>query len=101
MANHHDTAGKPASHKPETATKHVISFVVMIVLTAAAFYLVATDVVAEHLVLPLMLILAAIQVLLQLFVFMHLDRKGSGFITAFMVLGIVIAVVSAVGIILM
>jgi cytochrome c oxidase subunit IV len=102
VANQHESSTKqPASHKPENAMKHLISFAVMIVLTAAAFYLVATDAVADHLVLPLILLFAAIQVFLQLFTFMHLDQKGSSFYTTFIVLGIVIAVVSAIGIILM
>nr|WP_258567793.1 cytochrome C oxidase subunit IV family protein [Paenactinomyces guangxiensis] len=81
--------------------KHIISFALMIALTAAAFYLVITDVVAENMILPLILVFAAIQVFLQLFTFMHLDQKGSSFYTFFIMTGILIAVVSAVGIILM
>ncbi|SEN73113.1 cytochrome C oxidase subunit IV family protein [Lihuaxuella thermophila] len=103
MAGHNQqsTTNQPASRKPEGVMKHLISFAIMIVLTALAFYLVATDVVPEGWVLPLIIIFAAIQVFLQLFTFMHLDQKGSGYYTLFIMAGILIAVVSAVGIILM
>jgi cytochrome c oxidase subunit IV len=90
-----------SAHKSERVTKHLISFAVMIVLTAAAFYLVATDVAPEHLVLPVLLILGALQVFLQLFTFMHLDQKGTAFYRIFIVAGIFFAVISAVGIFLM
>lgn len=96
MAKQHQSA----KHKSQ-ATKHVIAFVVMVILTIAAFYLVATNIITLQLLVPILLVLATIQVLLQLYFFMHLDQKGSGFPILFMVAGIVIAVVSAVGIILM
>lgn len=89
------------SHKPDGTAKHIFAFIVMIALTAAAFYLVATDVVPENMILPLILVFAVIQVFLQLFTFMHLNQKGSAFYTIFMIAGIVIAVVSALGILLM
>lgn len=82
--------------------KHIVSFLFMIGFTAVAFYVVATkNVVPEQWIVPTILILAVIQVLLQLFHFMHLDQKGSAFYTFFMTAGIFIAVISAVGIILM
>lgn len=81
--------------------KHILSFGLMILLTIAAFYLVATNVVPDHLILPLILIFAVIQVLLQLFTFMHLDQKGSIYYSIFIFAGIVIAIISAIGIILM
>jgi cytochrome c oxidase subunit 4 len=95
----HGMSQHPA--KPESAMKHLISFALMIVLTAAAFWLVATHTVPQHLILPLILLFAVIQVLLQLFTFMHLDQKGSAHYTLFIVVGILIAVISALGIILM
>lgn len=89
------------THQPEKATKHIISFAVMILLTIAAFYLVANDVVPENRILPFILVFAVIQVFLQLFTFMHLDQKGSFFYTLFIFCGLIIAVISALGIILM
>lgn len=90
-----------SKQKSDSTLKHVISFVVMIILTGIAFYLVLTNAVDTNLVVPIIIVLASIQVLLQLFIFMHLDQRGSKFYTTFMFLGVIIAVVSAVGIILM
>ncbi len=90
-----------ASANKSQALKHVIAFAVMIVLTAIAFYLVATNIITMQLLVPILLVLATIQVILQLYFFMHLDQKGTGFQILFMAAGIVIAVVSAVGILLM
>jgi cytochrome c oxidase subunit IV len=101
VAQQHNQGTSQHPAKPESATKHLISFALMIVLTIAAFWLVATHTVPEHLILPLILLFAVIQVFLQLFTFMHLDQKGSAHYTLFIMLGIVIAVVSAIGIILM
>lgn len=89
------------SHQPESVKKHVISFVWMIALTAVAFYLVLADVVPRSWILPIILFFAVIQVFLQLFTFMHLDQKGSAYYTVFMMVGLIIAVISALGIILM
>jgi cytochrome c oxidase subunit 4 len=96
VKQHKATAGNKSQ-----AIKHILAFVVMIILTAIAFYLVANNVVTLQALIPILLVLAVIQVILQLFIFMHLDQKGSGFPILFMVAGIVIAVVSAVGILLM
>lgn len=87
--------------KPESTLKHVLSFVFMIAFTAAAFFVVVSDSVPDNWVVPLLLIFAVIQVFLQLFTFMHLDQKGTAFYTIFMIAGIFIAVISAVGILLM
>lgn len=87
--------------KPESASKHILSFVLMIAFTAAAFYVVASEAVPSNWIVPLLLIFAVIQVFLQLFTFMHLDQKGSAFYTFFMISGIFIAVISVVGIIYM
>lgn len=89
-----------SAYKSQTP-KHVIAFVAMIILTAISFYLVANNVISVGLLIPILIALATIQVILQLYYFMHLDQKGSGFPILFMISGIVIAVVSAVGIILM
>jgi cytochrome c oxidase subunit IV len=87
--------------KPESAIKHILSFIIMIAFTAAAFFVVVSDAVPDNWVVPLLLIFAVIQVFLQLFTFMHLDQKGTAFYTFFMIAGIFIAVISALGILLM
>jgi cytochrome c oxidase subunit IV len=87
--------------KPESAKKHLISFALMVLFTIAAFYLVMEEVVPIGWLLPILLILAALQVGLQLFTFMHLDQKGSAYYTLFIFMGLWIAVISALGLLLL
>ncbi|MFC7440718.1 cytochrome C oxidase subunit IV family protein [Laceyella putida] len=101
MAQQQNTSNHASPAKPESAMKHILSFVLMIALTVVAFALVMYDIVPTSMILPLILVLAAIQVFLQLFTFMHLDQKGTAYYTFFILVGILIAVVSAVGIVLM
>lgn len=95
------SSNQQSAHKSDRVTKHIISFAVMIVLTAAAFYLVAAEVVPEHLILPFLLVLGAIQVFLQLFTFMHLDQKGTVFYRIFIAAGLFFATLCVVGIFFM
>lgn len=90
-----------AAQKPAGVSKHIISFAVMILLTAIAFYLVANDVVSLQVVIPVIIACAFVQALLQLFIFMHLDQKGSFFPIFFIVSGIGFAVICTVGILVM
>ncbi|MFC4076269.1 cytochrome C oxidase subunit IV family protein [Salinithrix halophila] len=64
--------------------KYLLSFVWMILLTAAAFVLVSTKAIPVSYLVPVLLILAALQVVLQLFTFMHLKEKGSQYAIMFM-----------------
>lgn len=92
---------KTVAAKQPSAGKHVLSFAVMILLTAAAFYLIAVDVMPKMWIVPLLLFFATIQVILQLFTFMHLSEKGSLFYIIFMISGLFIAIISAIGLFLM
>ncbi|GGE08292.1 hypothetical protein GCM10011571_06930 [Marinithermofilum abyssi] len=66
-----------ASNRPrESSKKHLISFFWMILFTAAAFVVVATEAFSGPVTLAIILVLAAIQAVLQLFTFMHLDRRS-------------------------
>lgn len=94
MAEHQ----QPAVQKPERAWKHIFSFAIMILLTVAAFYFVTTGVLPSGLLIPALVFLAVVQVFLQLFTFMHLGQKGTGFYTFFIFSGLFVAVVSAVGV---
>ncbi|TCS92817.1 cytochrome C oxidase subunit IV family protein [Hazenella coriacea] len=98
--NSTSVATKPAS-KNSSVVKYLLSFICMIGLTAAAFYIVANGVVANDMIFPMLSVLAVLQVLLQLFIFMHLDQKGSKIYSIFLFLGIFIAVYSAAGMVLM
>jgi cytochrome c oxidase subunit 4 len=94
-------SNQAVNNKPAGAMKHIVSFVLMIAFTMASFFIVMRDVVPSGWVLPLLLVFAVIQVFLQLFTFMHLDQKGSSYYTLFMLFGIFVAVISAVGIIVL
>ncbi|TCW39290.1 cytochrome C oxidase subunit IV family protein [Laceyella sacchari] len=88
--------------KPETAWRYVLSFIWMILFTAIAFVVVGGGLVeSKTAIFWVLIISASIQVVLQLFTFMHLDQKGYGIVIVFMGVGLVIAVVSAVGMVLM
>jgi cytochrome c oxidase subunit IV len=87
--------------KQESAWKHVFSFFWMILFTAIAFWIVGENKLNLMQTFWIILILAILQVILQLFTFMHLMQKGYGIVILFFALGLLIATVSAVGIILM
>ncbi|TWT28076.1 cytochrome c oxidase subunit IVB [Planomicrobium sp. CPCC 101110] len=71
--------------------RHMLtSFAMMIFLTLIAFTAVAAG-FSTYLIVPIILLLAAIQVVLQLYHFMHLSNKGSGTIAFFMFSGMFVA----------
>ncbi|SMO70591.1 cytochrome C oxidase subunit IV family protein [Melghirimyces algeriensis] len=78
MVKLEERAGKsqasPTVHG-ETTGKYLMSFFWMILLTAIAFTLVGMNALPPSLMIPAILFLAALQVILQLFTFMHLDLK--------------------------
>lgn len=89
------------TEKRETVWRHIGSFVWMILLTMLAFYVVWEEWLDPLSTFWVLIILAAIQVALQLFTFMHLNQKGYGVVILFLALGLIIAMVSAVGLVLM
>lgn len=54
----------------------VISFTLMIFLTFIAFAVVAIEGFTSWFIIPFILLLAAVQVVFQLFYFMHMSHKG-------------------------
>jgi cytochrome c oxidase subunit 4 len=89
--------GQARTNREESARKHVWSFFWMMVLTAASFIAVGMKLLPMAIVVPLIVFFACIQVVLQLFTFMHMDQKGHAIPIIFISLGIVIAVVSVIG----
>ncbi|MFD1849174.1 cytochrome c oxidase subunit IVB [Oceanobacillus bengalensis] len=74
--------------------KHqVITFVLMIVFTLIAFLAVASD-LDKIFVIPLILILAVVQVGFQFYYFMHMKDKGHEIISTLIFSGIWIAAVA-------
>ncbi|MBE3553251.1 MAG: cytochrome C oxidase subunit IV family protein [Kyrpidia tusciae] len=66
--------------------KHIISFAIMILFTVIAFAMVGAG-MSPTVVIPVILALAVIQVILQLWDFMHLNQKGHSFPTLFIASG--------------
>jgi cytochrome c oxidase subunit IV len=87
--------------KKSMVVRYVVSFIWMLLFTAAAFVLVAGQWFASHITFYAILVLAVAQVLLQLVTFMHLDIKHYRMALIFLCVGIFIAAVSAVGLVLM
>ncbi|MFJ7738431.1 cytochrome C oxidase subunit IV family protein [Lysinibacillus sp. NPDC097287] len=80
-------------HNAVHMRKQVINFAIMIFLTFIAFAVVAAD-FSPYLIMPFVLLLAGIQVVLQLYSFMHLEDKKThfgGVIAFFMWFGILVA----------
>ncbi|MFV8827013.1 cytochrome C oxidase subunit IV family protein [Alkalihalobacterium sp. APHAB7] len=72
--------------------RQIIAFALMIFLTLLAFVAVATDIIPATFAIPFILILAVIQLFLQLLYFMHLKDKDHGWASSFMASGFVIAI---------
>ncbi|MCS1352758.1 cytochrome C oxidase subunit IV family protein [Mechercharimyces sp. CAU 1602] len=81
--------------------KQILSFAIMILLTVVAFAIVMLEIVPAALIIPIILFLAVIQVFLQLFTFMHLNQKGSAAAIIFISTGMFVAIISAVGIMIL
>lgn len=71
----------------------VTSFAIMIFLTLIAFTTVAAG-FSPYLIVPIILLLAAVQVVLQLYHFMHLSNKGHGTVAFFMFSGMFVAFIT-------
>lgn len=74
----------------------LISFAMMIILTIVAFVAVATDVLNSTFKVLLVLILAGIQFVFQLYVFMHMGQKNHEFPTIAIWTGVVVALLCIV-----
>ncbi|GAA5347096.1 cytochrome c oxidase subunit 4 [Planifilum fimeticola] len=99
MATDSKTTAQGAPKNPsDRSRKHLIAFAVMMVLTAIAFAAVATGALPVAALVTLLLIMAAIQVVIQFFTFMHLDQKGHFFPIFFTGAGLLFAVVVVLGV---
>ncbi|WP_099353569.1 cytochrome c oxidase subunit IVB [Fredinandcohnia onubensis] len=78
----------------EEMKHHVISFALMIFLTIIAFIAVGYGEFSPWFVVPFILLLAVIQVILQLYYFMHMNHKGHEAPKMFMFSGILIAAIT-------
>ncbi|MDR4434189.1 cytochrome c oxidase subunit IVB [Bacillus tequilensis] len=72
----------------------VLSFGLMIGLTIVAFLTVATDGVGSWFTIPFIILLAAIQVIFQLYYFMHMNQKGHEVPALFLYSGMFVAFIT-------
>ncbi len=79
--------------RAEEMRGHLGTFAIMIFLTLIAFTMVVAG-FSVYLVAPILLLMAAIQVVLQLYYFMHLSGKGHGMVAFFMFCGMFIAFIT-------
>ncbi|MGD8189724.1 cytochrome C oxidase subunit IV family protein [Brevibacillus ginsengisoli] len=74
MSAEQQQPAKPRYKHNEGVSHHIVTFILSLVLTALAFFAVLfTD---KKFAVPFMVGLAIIQVLFQLFYWMHLNQKG-------------------------
>jgi len=75
----------------EEMRHQVISFALMIFLTIVAFVAVGYEGFSSWFVVPFILLLAVVQVIFQLYYFMHMSHKGHEMVALFMYSGVVVA----------
>ncbi|WP_075617439.1 cytochrome c oxidase subunit IVB [Paenisporosarcina indica] len=72
---------------------HVTTFAIMIFLTLIAFTMVYAG-FSAYFVVPIILLLAAVQVILQLYYFMHMSHKGHETAQLFLYSGVIVAFIT-------
>ncbi|MEI5906036.1 cytochrome c oxidase subunit IVB [Bacillus spongiae] len=100
MANVQSNSGNPnvdyeyrRKKNAEDMRMQVISFAIMIFLTLIAFIAVAGD-FSKWFIVPFILLLAAIQVIFQLYYFMHMSHKGHEAPALFLYSGVLVGFVT-------
>lgn len=79
------------STRPEGPQKHIVAFILSIVLTAIAFAAVAAGGVNPTFTIILLLFMAVLQVIIQMGFWMHLKDKGNLMPIIFMIGGFFVA----------
>ncbi|MDQ0227043.1 cytochrome c oxidase subunit IVB [Metabacillus niabensis] len=97
MANNHNSTNPKVDlvyrrKKNAEEMKHqVITFGMMIFLTIVAFIAVGYDGIGEWFKVPFIITLAVIQVIFQLYYFMHMSHKGHEMSALFLFSGVFVA----------
>lgn len=100
MAHHGEVVAKTATEfkyareqRAAGMRMQVVTFALMIFLTLIAFLAVGAG-FSFYLVAPVILLLAGVQVVLQLYYFMHMNEREMGLISFFMWSGILVAFIT-------
>ncbi|MGE7602280.1 cytochrome c oxidase subunit IVB [Peribacillus sp. NPDC097675] len=101
MANEQSNSANPnvdlkyRRKKNAEEMKHqVITFTLMIFLTLVAFAAVGIEGFSHWFIKPVILLLAVIQVIFQLYYFMHMKHKGHGTVTLFLFSGLAVGLIT-------
>jgi len=101
MANEQSNSANPnfnlkyrRKQSAEEMKHQVVTFVLMIFFTLVAFAAVAIEGISPWFIKPTLLLLAAIQVIFQLYYFMHMKHKGHGAITLFIFSGLLVGLIT-------
>ena len=85
----------PRRHRVEGPQKHIIAFILSLVLTIIAFAAVASGISASF-IYVILIVMAVIQVLVQLSYWMHLKDKGHLFPIISICAGVVLVIAMTV-----
>lgn len=89
MSSEHSATGERAKrHKQEGPRKHIVAFIFSILLTVIAFAGVAAGEVNESFLYIVLLVMALLQVFIQMSFWMHMKDRGH----IFPIVGIVVGV---------
>jgi cytochrome c oxidase subunit IV len=78
----------------EEMRHHVVSFALMIFLTLIAFAAVAIKGFSAWFIVPFILLLAVVQVIFQLYYFMHMSHKGHEAPSMFLYSGVLVGAIT-------
>jgi cytochrome c oxidase subunit IV len=100
MANHQPTSGNPRvdieyrrKKNKEEMRHQITSFSLMIFLTLIAFFAVGSG-FSHWFIVPFIILLAVIQVIFQLYYFMHMSHKGHEAPSLFLYSGVTVGSVT-------
>ncbi|WP_019242439.1 MULTISPECIES: cytochrome c oxidase subunit IVB [Bacillus] len=103
MGHNHDQLTTPQvdikyrrKKNAEDMKYQIISFALMIFLTLVAFIAVGYDGFSEWYTIPVILLLAVVQVIFQLYYFMHMSHKGHGVPALFLYSGLTVGIVTVI-----
>ncbi|MFB6469551.1 cytochrome c oxidase subunit IVB [Cytobacillus sp. Hz8] len=101
MANQQSNSGNPRvdieyrrKKSAEEMRYQVVSFTLMIFLTLIAFIAVGYDGFSHWFIVPFIILLAAVQVVFQLYYFMHMSHKGHEAPSLFLYSGLLVGLIT-------
>ncbi|WP_078595445.1 cytochrome C oxidase subunit IV family protein [Evansella clarkii] len=110
MADHGMDPSAPLTGEPSKNTKRklrkevktqIIGFVLALFLTSISFISIASDAIPASFAIPFIFMLAVIQVVLQLYIFMHLNDRGNAWPNAMIWSAVVVAIPSVAALMLL